>query len=261
MLKVTSDVNGHPDRRTITRRADDRPSRYGVRMTNYAETLAYWYLRLNGFFPLNRFVLHPKERGERAYGELAQGADHDLLALRPPGVFEEVGGQPNDWDDRLFRALGVHPDVTTVGLVVQVKGGDSPAEPGPAFQEDRLDYAVKRLGMLGSNDYVKADVVQALTRHAKYELSNPSGGPPHIVVAKLVIGGCFNGAGDEPQFHDGYFSMSLRHAVTIIKKRVEEDWKTRKQGDWDHFPGDLIQFLIWERDQLRPHGWHQLQPT
>ncbi len=26
---------------------------------NYGETLAYWYLRLNGFFPLRNFVLHP----------------------------------------------------------------------------------------------------------------------------------------------------------------------------------------------------------
>ncbi len=62
-------------------------------MMNYAETLAYWYLRLNGFFPLNRFVLHPPGGGPRAHA-----ADHDLLAVRPPGVYEDVGGQPNDWD-------------------------------------------------------------------------------------------------------------------------------------------------------------------
>jgi hypothetical protein len=26
---------------------------------NYGETLTYWYLRLNGFFLLRNFVLHP----------------------------------------------------------------------------------------------------------------------------------------------------------------------------------------------------------
>jgi hypothetical protein len=31
---------------------------------NYGETLAYWYLRLNGFFLLQNFVLHPIAESE-----------------------------------------------------------------------------------------------------------------------------------------------------------------------------------------------------
>lgn len=84
---------------------------------NYAETLAYWYLRLNGFFPLKNFVLHSSRREERLGREGAEqnegyipGADCDLIAVRFPHVYEEIGGQPRqeeaiednegDWDKR-----------------------------------------------------------------------------------------------------------------------------------------------------------------
>ena len=47
---------------------------------NFGETLAYWYLRLNGFIPMRNFVLH------RAGIQAPQSADTDLLAIRFPGV-------------------------------------------------------------------------------------------------------------------------------------------------------------------------------
>ncbi len=50
---------------------------------NYGETLTYWYLRLNGFFLLRNFVLHPSYESE---GTNNQAADSDLLAVRFPHV-------------------------------------------------------------------------------------------------------------------------------------------------------------------------------
>jgi hypothetical protein len=70
---------------------------------NYGETLAYWYLRLNGFFPLRNFVLHPLN-GSEANDRYT--ADSDLLAIRFPYVYEEIGGQPEDWDSR-FSSWGL----------------------------------------------------------------------------------------------------------------------------------------------------------
>jgi hypothetical protein len=58
---------------------------------NFGEELTYWYIRLNGFFPLSDFVLH---RGEG----IRSPADCDFLAIRFRGVYEEVGGQASDWD-------------------------------------------------------------------------------------------------------------------------------------------------------------------
>src|SRR5258706_8881760 len=84
-------------------------------MMNYGETLAYWYLRLNGFIPMRNFVLHPLRGAENK-----QAADSDLLAVRFPHVYEEIGGQPNDWDDRL-KDWGFLLEKELIGLIVEVK--------------------------------------------------------------------------------------------------------------------------------------------
>lgn len=70
-------------------------------MTNYGETVAYWYLRLNGFFPLTRFVLHRNEE------TIAHSADCDLLAIRMPHTYEVVGGNKIDWDNDRFEEWGL----------------------------------------------------------------------------------------------------------------------------------------------------------
>ena len=54
---------------------------------NYGETLAYWYLRLNGFIPMRNFVLHPSVNATDK-----NSADSDLLAVRFLHVYEEIGG-------------------------------------------------------------------------------------------------------------------------------------------------------------------------
>ncbi len=82
---------------------------------NYSETLAYWYLRLNGFIPLRNFVLHPLRGAENK-----QAADSDLLAVRFPHVYEETGGQPNDWDHRL-KDWGFLPEQEVISLIIEVK--------------------------------------------------------------------------------------------------------------------------------------------
>jgi hypothetical protein len=70
---------------------------------NYGETFAYWYLRLNGFFPLRNFVLHrlSQPNGRR------ENADVDLLAIRFPFVHERYGDINNEgqWDDDWDREL------------------------------------------------------------------------------------------------------------------------------------------------------------
>jgi hypothetical protein len=57
---------------------------------NFAEQLVYWYLRLNGFFPITNFVLH--------HGAEHRTSDADLVAVRFPYVSEDIGGAPTDWE-------------------------------------------------------------------------------------------------------------------------------------------------------------------
>jgi hypothetical protein len=105
-------------------------------MINYGEDIAYWYLRLNGFFPLSNFVLHGTPGGDRT-------SDIDILALRPPFPFEEVGGQEEDWDRWLLDELGT---ATTVGVICEVKTGDF-AE-ADLFRPVYVRKAVQRLGLV-----------------------------------------------------------------------------------------------------------------
>ena len=87
---------------------------------NYGEKLGYWYLRLNGCFPLVDFVMH-------SGSALKYSSDCDLLAVRPPFVFEEIGGQPADWDPYLSPLF---TDGCTLGIICEAKTG--------AYELDKL---------------------------------------------------------------------------------------------------------------------------
>lgn len=103
---------------------------------NYGEEWAYWYLRLNGFFPINNFVVH------RAEG-IEYRADIDLLAIRFPHVYEPVGGRPDDWDPFLQATFDLS---RPLALVCEVKTGRFAED--ELFRHDIVDRAVKRLGLL-----------------------------------------------------------------------------------------------------------------
>src|SRR5262245_60877427 len=105
---------------------------------NFAEELVYWYLRLNGFIPLTNFVLHRDE--------VHRTSDADVVAVRFPHVFEEIGGQPHDWDEQ-FERWGINLARDTIGLVVEVKTGDWHVE-DLANREWRIRRGLERIGML-----------------------------------------------------------------------------------------------------------------
>ena len=108
-------------------------------MKNFGETLAYWYLRLNGFFPISNFVLHRSKTNKYS-------ADTDLLAVRFPYVYEEIGGQNEDWDNT-FSEWGLNLNKDIIGLIVEVKTGRIVTRRiNQAFNCERLKYSLQRLG-------------------------------------------------------------------------------------------------------------------
>ena len=86
-------------------------------MRNYGEELAYWYFRLNGFFPISDYVLHKWENIDDE--QLKYSSDIDILAIRHPYVYEEIGGQKNDWDKELVDKIDILNK--TVGVICEVK--------------------------------------------------------------------------------------------------------------------------------------------
>lgn len=187
---------------------------------NFGETLTYWYLRLNGFFPLSNFVLH------RMNIEGRPSADTDLLAVRFPHVFEEIGGQQDDWDHRQFAEWGLRLD-ESLALIVEVKTG-TPFGDIRAWRPERLRAAVQRLGMFGPN--LIEDLVEELSVRST---ATRVGWP----VAKLLVS-------NTPRPGDSWLNLTLERAEDFIRQRIH-NYEAEKRADRLFFPEPLMQYFAW----------------
>lgn len=193
---------------------------------NYGETLASWYLRLNGFFPLPDFVLHRFQEDDD--GNIIN-ADIDLLALRMPHVFEEIGGQQSDWDlSKLSRFINVR---IPVGLIVEVKTSQR-ARPRQSIP--RLERGVQRLGLLPRE--WAADVVE--------ELTSSSDSVGFFTSETAIIGTVLICDDSRVDYYSNQYScvIGLRDCERFIIHRFSS-YSDEKRGARLFFPNDLIQFL------------------
>ncbi len=200
---------------------------------NYGETLSYWYLRLNGFFPLPNFVVHQGNR-------ITRTADCDFLAIRFPHVFEEIGGQGEDWDSEFFETIGIPYDQNIIALIVEVKTG---YEQNPnslvislsgSFSKERLSYGIKRFGFW-SPEKVDEIVKNHLEKSPSFHDNNNG-----IYVAKLLISTYYPKSRKMPPCH----FLGLDYVDHFIRERMNY-YRDRKQPDRYFFPDDLIQYIIW----------------
>lgn len=167
---------------------------------NFAEEIAYWYLRLNGFLPLTNFVLH-RQPGQHST------SDADLIAVRFPHVSEQIGGQPDDWDER-FKQWGVDLVGKTIGLIVEVKSGvwrENVLSERLNNRNWRVDCAIRRLGMFSPHEV--AEVASKLEKHPIESLRE-------YTIAKLLVG--TNGSSN-PAWHH----LSIEDALEFIRWLIE----------------------------------------
>jgi hypothetical protein len=198
---------------------------FGVAMTNYGEVLTYWYLRLNGFFPITNFVLHDVHQGEnRKYS-----GDCDLLAVRFPHVSEKIRGQDLEWDPDFFEDLGSNFD-RPVGLIVQVKTGQSTQKDLiKSFSEDTLTYAIRRIGLV-EEDQVP-NLVGELMNCAKLIKDD-------FILAKLAVFG-------RPSREDNknpFIIKDIHELDKFIRDSIKE-YENTKRADRMFFSDPLIQYL------------------
>lgn len=133
---------------------------------NYGEELAYWYLRLNGFFLLENFVIHRTE-------EIKYSSDIDLLAVRLSFVYEEVGGQLDDWDEKLLNNLDASK---IIGILCEVKTGKYKEK--KLFKRQYIEYALNRFGVIPD----LSRYVNMLLERAIYDIPDSN-----FQVAKLLV--------------------------------------------------------------------------
>lgn len=194
---------------------------------NYGETLAYWYLRLNGFFPLTNYVLH-KVSDRTVTGS----ADCDILAVRLPKTFELIGGQEADWDENL-SLLGVTPTPLTNGLIVEVKTGRYSVDDlrADSFSRQRIEYAIQRLGFWSSTTV--GQISEILNTQSYYFDDN-------FKVTKLLIADRVH-----RQPLDAHWkTLELKDVDKFIEARFRR--YGQKFSDRHFFPSDLMQYMIWK---------------
>lgn len=192
---------------------------------NYGETLAYWYLRLNGFFPLRNFVLHPLHMSADSD---KNAADSDLLAVRFPYVYEETGGQPGDWDDRL-RTWGFIPEEEIIGLIVEVKTSPTARRhtlKKNSFNRSRTRQAVQRMGMFESED--TEFIVGELQRTA---IASRQG---QYRIGKMLF--------SHSSLNGTWLNITLSEAEAFIQGRLVKYRDPKRQARM-FFPDELMQYF------------------
>lgn len=189
-------------------------------MVNFGERIAYWYLRLNGFFLVEDFVLH------RDHGDDKRTSDADLLGIRLRESSEPIDGVPLSVDANLKDKLGGF--ASHVGLVVQVKTGARDRTAGRAFDEQRIRRSLAFMGMFSKGAIEPA--VKTLTGSATLTEGD-------WCIAKLLIAV----SPSDPSA----VVLSLDDALAFIRTRLQTHARS-KAADRLFFPDELIQFLAWE---------------
>ncbi len=185
-------------------------------MPNYAEERVLWYLRLNGFFPISNFVVHRSRN-------VKHSSDIDVMAVRFPFVYEEIGGRDDDWDNSL---LELFTPKLPIGLMCQVKSGGF--DPNSIFSLEVVKYATGRFGFIPNHQDLDDQV-----QKNRLTVVNKS-----FQIAKLF----FSNKNDQ-QNTDSFFHISLGHTRDFIKSRIEK-YPKEKYRDRMFFSSLLVQEMI-----------------
>jgi hypothetical protein len=192
---------------------------------NFGESLAYWYLRLNGFFPLSNFVLH-------RHADVRHNADADLLAVRFPHVSEPVGGQQQDWDNDRFDEWQLGHRDRIVCVICEVKTGPCRADDiATSFSHARIRLAIGRFGILPPGEV--AEVVEQLSHDAAVRRNDVT------FVKVLMARHAIHNLRTTP-----CCQIELDQVIQFIKNRMER-YRPEKCSARMFFPSELIQFFAW----------------
>jgi len=164
---------------------------------NYGEELAYWYLRLNGFFLLENFVIHRTE-------EIKHSSDIDLMAVRLPFVYEEIGGKPDDWDENLLNNLDPSK---VIGILCEAKTGEYNEK--ELFKSHYIKYALNRFGFIPD----LSRYVDMVLNRAIYNIPDSN-----FQVAKLLV----VNQGQIPEQREEFICVSIPEIREFLHQRIEK---------------------------------------
>lgn len=207
-------------------------------MPNQAEELAYWYLRLNGFFLVENFVIHKETEAEAK--DAKHSSDADLLAVRFPNAEEKIGRKLLECDDEILFSFFNKSKV--LALIVEVKSSEEPEDIKIFNSKYKMRYALRRIGLLNPA-LIKFLVVKLESWKVSDEIL---GDQNFFQVGKLLIHNWKRktSKGEEA------FKIELGHAKEFILKRFRDN-EVIKWADRVFFPSNLMQDYIFQAHQSR----------
>lgn len=189
------------------------------------EHVAYWYFRLNGFFQMESFIVHPPGKG-------SQRTDADLLGIRFPYrqemFFDELGRTMED-DTEVLQLSGDAIDV----VIIEVKTNQPCSLNGPwSDQEQQNVHRV--LAAIGCIPMEEIDAAAANL----YDTGECWPDDQNIRVRLITLGGEVN-----PKLAEDYprvVQVTWDRVLAFIGTRLHE-FRTNKRdvSQWD----DQIKFL------------------
>ena len=212
-------------------------------MKNYAEELAYWYFRFNGFFPITNFVTHPIERdNEEGY------SDTDIIAIKPVGVRETVGlGRQVDFCDFLYDRVINHYQDKTIAIICEVKAGTNPN----IEIDNRNIYAqMRRLGTNFNLDHNgdEEDWEILLDLRPIRDDDEPRGliyEDASIVVYRFL---CKRNNNFMNRDHS-WEMLTINTMIKFMTSNRFEEYDEKARG-WHQYDSSLIQFLLRHPDLI-----------
>jgi len=118
------------------------------------EVFVRWYLRFNGYFGIENFVIH-----EPVDGVIPQGGEIDVLAVRFPHQLESPGFEIEN-DEKLLDEEAENNKLTDI-VIAEVKGGrkqrlnDLWIEPDPnGLYAHRLKYLISWVGVFSDENSI-----------------------------------------------------------------------------------------------------------
>ncbi|MGA2236271.1 MAG: hypothetical protein ABSG23_12405 [Terriglobales bacterium] len=129
------------------------------------EEFVRWFLRLNGYFGIESFIVHAADDPTRiSNGMIAPHTETDTIAVRMPYSKEIAGSLKIANYPRLIANSDQRFDV----VIAEAKGGDD-TRPNPVWRDCRVDYPVKYIvrfiGLYESEAEVTAVAKSLLTKY------------------------------------------------------------------------------------------------
>lgn len=189
-------------------------------MDNYGEKLVYWYLRLNGFFPIRNFVIH----------ESSRRGETDFLAIKPANAREIVDGVELEFDDKLLESVEMTEEdylsknLFVIAEVSLLSKKVSEEVIRKKFSKDIIKYNLQRLGIDGEKDVDEIFNLSCLKKE-RYAVAKLFFLEANLTSKVAIV-------------------IPFSDAETFVEERMGAPFK---KSDWNHFPSNVQGIIIRKR--------------